>query len=1383
MSIELTKLEKFKHGGEISSEQLNLLVETINTIIESYSDISTIKTKSKETLVTVSELANKVNRDLSSVPEVKNLLVDLLLYRDTVNWVDMSEESKSPVEGTIELLENIDSKTPSAERLTIIRGTTQEINLTKPELKDKQILIAFDPVSTEGTTGSPLAILYFDTKINNRLVRLPVTASGPVSLQSAGITARFVPVGDQIKLQINDIERGTQIDLSDNLKGPQGPQGVKGDTGKTGEQGPAGETPFIGDNGNWYVGSIDTKIPASGPTGAPGRDMNVSIVFSENMYGLNPSTEYSGQPYMGLKFYEKGSTTEEIDAKPTKWIRITGDTFYPHYDKKTGLLSFKVTSNGPFEPVYIKGDQGPQGPKGQAPLLYFLNGNKDPIAPISNMSNLEDGIYYYDSSLFKGDPGSSPNFEVGSVTAIDYGDAPSVTNRSTDPGRIVLDFKLPRGLKGDIPNIGFKAELTDSDNQPTVEPVRNSNSVYDQEFLLRIPRGKDGVNGRDGTYITNAIIDGTTGELNLILSDATILKAGVVKGAKGDTGPAGANGKNGQDGKSFTIKSSVASVSLLPETGMPGDAYFVGSVVSQQEMYYWDSVKGTWANAGKLRGAPGPIRNLIQGTVTELPAGSSPTVDIINDDSNESAIINFGIPKGKDGAAGRSITEVVSTKEGLTTKFEIRYSEGTPTKFEIKDGEKGDTGRGISSLVLINSTGLEDTYRITYTDNQTKDFKVVNGVSHYIKDTSSTIVLSPQEKPYVKMHQTPDQSTGSITHEFEFNLPEASQIINAERDPSNNTSDINTKVGNYWLNTKDGRLFKNKARPGISDLSTCEWDLANPLELKGKDGNSFRYGEIIPNEGEGAAGNLNDLYINTKTGNLYKKTGDSIRSWTSLGLSIVGKDGATPEIGDNNHWIIDGEDTGKTARGTSIQVYETKPIGEALNYFIPGDVIIVNNTLYTYTPSLGSDPWKQSTSIQGRGIKDITKQSSNGLVDTYKITLDDLSHSNFTVTNGKDAITPIFAEPSIEIIKDSNAEARVEFSTNTTANSITYYTKFFIPQGPEGQPGKDFNMSIKKTVTSTEEIPTNNLQQGDSFIVKPNGDVGEQILYVCINPIGDNFNEKFFRAGNIKGAQGNTPSFTEKCIVKSIGYGAQPTASLQKVEGLEPIYTLNLQIPEGKPGRDFRYEDFTQAQLDAITGSTPDLSNVTVSTGAEGSEATFQIKTTQEGSVQNPHVIVSIPRGDRGYHYTPSVDSAGNLTWTNNGNLPEIQARNIMGPAAGFGTPTGSATLLAEGSQPTVSVTTTSASPNSAKVFNFQFGIPKGDTGRSAQWHHGTAITSKSSSISATISGALKGDMYINTEYGYVYKCTATNTWQYLACMKPIKEVTTSNGVVKIVLN
>jgi hypothetical protein len=79
-----------------------------------------------------------------------------------------------------------------------------------------------------------------------------------------------------------------------------------------------------------------------------------------------------------------------------------------------------------------------------------------------------------------------------------------------------------------------------------------------------------------------------------------------------------------------------------------------------------------------------------------------------------------------------------------------------------------------------------------------------------------------------------------------------------------------------------------------------------------------------------------------------------------------------------------------------------------------------------------------------------------------------------------------------------------------------------------------------------------------------------------------------------------------------------------------------------------------------------------------------------------------IPKGDKGD--TGATGATGPA-----GKDGAQGATGPTGPAAGFGTPTASATAVAAGGNPTVTVTASGA--NTAKVFNFKFGIPRGATG------------------------------------------------------------------------
>lgn len=91
-------------------------------------------------------------------------------------------------------------------------------------------------------------------------------------------------VGKQIELQKSgnyiqwrykgDTTWTNLVALSD-ITGPPGTPGKDGADGTPGENGADGITPTIGDNGNWYIGDVDTGKPSRGETGdsgAPGAD-------------------------------------------------------------------------------------------------------------------------------------------------------------------------------------------------------------------------------------------------------------------------------------------------------------------------------------------------------------------------------------------------------------------------------------------------------------------------------------------------------------------------------------------------------------------------------------------------------------------------------------------------------------------------------------------------------------------------------------------------------------------------------------------------------------------------------------------------------------------------------------------------------------------------------------------------------------------------------------------------------------------------------------------------------------------------------------------------------------------------------------------------------
>ena len=85
-------------------------------------------------------------------------------------------------------------------------------------------------------------------------------------------------VGDEIWLNLYDLTalKGADgrdgVDGKDGVNGKDGAAGKDGINGQNGRDGKDGKTPFIGENGNWWIGEIDTAVKAAGIDGTDGVD-------------------------------------------------------------------------------------------------------------------------------------------------------------------------------------------------------------------------------------------------------------------------------------------------------------------------------------------------------------------------------------------------------------------------------------------------------------------------------------------------------------------------------------------------------------------------------------------------------------------------------------------------------------------------------------------------------------------------------------------------------------------------------------------------------------------------------------------------------------------------------------------------------------------------------------------------------------------------------------------------------------------------------------------------------------------------------------------------------------------------------------------------------
>ena len=191
-----------------------------------------------------------------------------------------------------------------------------------------------------------------------------------------------------------------------------------------------------------------------------------------------------------------------------------------------------------------------------------------------------------------------------------------------------------------------------------------------------------------------------------------------------------------------------------------------------------------------------------------------------------------------------------------------------------------------------------------------------------------------------------------------------------------------------------------------------------------------------------------------------------------------------------------------------------------------------------------------------------------------------------------------------------------------------------------------------------------------------------------------------------------------------------------------PNYTFNISDLTGGTGTprvgDLVFYSYYRYTITSVASTTVQASNrqsLRGATGSTGTAAGFGTPTaTIDANVGTPSVTVTASgsntakvfafdfknlkgepgtngtNGQDGTTFTPSVDAAGDISWTNDGGKTNPPTQNIKGPtgdAAGFGTPTASV----DANTGTPSVTVSASGPDTAKVFDFAFHNLKGAKG------------------------------------------------------------------------
>ena len=209
-------------------------------------------------------------------------------------------------------------------------------------------------------------------------------------------------------------------------------------------------------------------------------------------------------------------------------------------------------------------------------------------------------------------------------------------------------------------------------------------------------------------------------------------------------------------------------------------------------------------------------------------------------------------------------------------------------------GEKGDTGNGIASTQKTGTSGLVDTYTITYTNGNTTTFTVSNGkgISSIVKTGIAGLVdtyrITYNDGTYFDYTVTNGQD-GEVTEE---ELQDVFEQMSSELEDSTATgTSIDTTGGAYWR-AKLGLSGNTEQSTNIITY-TCDGTETGDYYFVY---NSTNYQFTMPTVSSGDV-----IYFNTDTLKLYLEDVEVTTSTASTGILIKMKNTPNLDYTQNIH--------------------------------------------------------------------------------------------------------------------------------------------------------------------------------------------------------------------------------------------------------------------------------------------------------------------------------------------------------------------------------------------------------------------------------------------------------------------------------------------------
>ena len=547
------------------------------------------------------------------------------------------------------------------------------------------------------------------------------------------------------------------------------------------------------------------------------------------------------------------------------------------------------------------------------------------------------------------------------------------------------------------------------------------------------------------------------------------------RGLQGETGPIGLTGPRGEKGEKGDIGEWFGLVEVYPtyadmvrlET-TPVDAgfYLIAEDNAERgDLYVYNALTGRYVFLNNVvydlmfQLVQGPTgRNFLTPARGEhIDEYGEPTISDEYYRDNRGYLhttFTFDYLRGNGIASTRWIED---PEDSHFSELIITFNNGETCSVRVKNG------RGIKDISKDHTDVLIDTYVITYSDGTTSEFKLTNGRGISRIEKTNTDVLTDTYTIYYN-----DNTTSS------YQIQNGRGIARIERTAVSEDRLRDT----YTITYNDGSSSKYEVRHGngiVSLLKTNSNILVDTYTITFQNGETFSY-QVVNGKGISRI-----LYVNS----------DGLKDT----YRIYYNDGSTSE-----YVVTNGE---KGDKGDPFAIDKTYQSIEAMNadadnveegkfviiasvdkyYEHNGEVYTKNSQgTFTYLTTM-----KGAAGINGIGIKNISKSSTSGLIDTYTITYTDDHITTYTVTNGR-GIVDIVKQSSeglvdtYKIIYNDGTESYFVVTNGEKGDQGPKGDKG--EKGPKGDKGEDGGTAVSPKVTITKEGKITTITIQDIYGVK-----------------------------------------------------------------------------------------------------------------------------------------------------------------------------------------------------------------------------------------------------------------------------------------------------------